>query len=101
MTEFTDAMLEAVSEYRRMRREGVSREDAQQGLALVIRDHWPKGREEPWRYYCDVCQDTGLRTVQKPSVVYGGADVPWKEPCQCLKGQTWHENHRPKGEADA
>ena len=93
---FVTAMVDALSEYRRMRIDGVSREDAVKGLALVVKESWPRGRAEPWKVYCESCQDTGLRTVKKPSTLYGGADAEWKEPCQCQKGRIWHENHQPK-----
>lgn len=88
---FVQAMTEAMAGYRTMRREGVSREDAVKGLALVVKEHWPRGRQEPWHVYCEDCQDTGLRTVRKPA-------AEWKEPCVCQKGRRWLENHTPKAE---
>lgn len=46
----------AMDEYRKMRAEGVSREDACRGIEAVLRDVFPLTKFPP---KCDVCDDTG------------------------------------------
>src|SRR3990167_11123563 len=93
-------LAQALSEYRAMRKAGVSRDDAIKGLELVLRDHLPKGRGEPWHYYCSDCQDTGLRRIEierlhrrgKPDPIdLYGEPASYLEPCICAQGREWAE----------
>ncbi len=96
---FATAALTAFAEAQTARRDGVSREDCAKGMALVLKDHWPRRpgqREEPWHHLCDVCRDIGLRDVLVTESIYGGEERPRMEPCVCAKGRAWHEAHQPK-----
>ncbi len=59
----TKAIIEAVRYRDTLRAEGASEADLAEGLERVVREAWPKPkhRTEPWRYRCDLCDDTGLR----------------------------------------
>jgi hypothetical protein len=96
---FAEAALAAFREAQTARRSGVSREDVAKGMALVLREHWPRrpgGRTEPWHYLCETCRDTGLRPVRVVEEIYGGEERERLTPCTCAKGQAWREAHRPK-----
>ncbi len=53
------AYTEAVTLMDARKADGVPFAERVKGLEQVIRAFWPKGRDEPWRYVCDVCRDTG------------------------------------------
>lgn len=97
---FVTAMRECMAEYRKARAAGVSQEDACKGIEAVIRDVWPKGRDEPWHYVCEECQDTGLRSVWKFVVLYQ-EKVEFKEACVCAKGRDWAAAHSPDREPES
>ena len=86
-------IMAALNERARMLREGVSEADVTRGLAAVLREHLPKGREEPWHYHCETCKDIGLRTVMIFAEIYQ-ENAPYTVPCTCPKGVAWRETHR-------
>jgi hypothetical protein len=59
---FVQVMQGAISEYTRMRSEGVSREDAIRGLEAELRGAWPKSVSK-FKPACDGCDDTGYREL--------------------------------------
>lgn len=92
---FATVMWNAVKSYLRMREEGVPREDALKGLELVVREHWPRGRQREWKYLCDDCRDTGWKSGRcrpyarcKPDHDYLDADREhdFVSPCHCGQG---------------
>lgn len=91
----------AMTEYHRMREQGVSREDACKGLEAVIREVWPKGTTK-FPPTCEVCEDPGWiertcwaeqRCGRKVCVDrHPSFEHAYVEPCHCLQG----ERHRRK-----
>lgn len=88
-------MWGAVESYLRMRADGVPREDALKGLELVVREHWPRGREREWKYLCETCRDTGWRYDEcrrfhrcKPEHddLHEERSHVYVTPCSCSKG---------------
>lgn len=55
---FVKAMQDTMDEYLRMRKEGVSREDAVKGIEAVLREVWPKPTTK-FPPACDGCEGTG------------------------------------------
>jgi hypothetical protein len=57
------AIMDALRYRDELKAKGVSPEDLAAGLERSVRDAWPKpvNRTQPWRYECDLCEDTGLR----------------------------------------
>lgn len=111
--------------WREMRVGGLSPEQADQALEKSIRDVWPKGREEPWHYVCELCNDTGLRLFvcrrgQRCNGISTRTDAPketpgkykrlcakhpdseyehdYVTPCLCERGDGWRD--KPKAPAD-
>lgn len=72
--------------------EGVSRDDRLNGLDIALRSAWPKGRDEPWRYNCENCDDTGLVMREcGGDAMCGRRKKPhyahtYGEPCWCSNG---------------
>jgi hypothetical protein len=74
--------------------DGASHEDANAIVATALREAWPRGREEPWRYNCEACEDSGWRPFS-----CGGDSLcgrrnrhhphTYVDPCQCAKGQAF------------
>jgi hypothetical protein len=100
------AVVEAVAEFRRMRREGVSVQDAAKGIEYVLRDAWPVTipEDDPRLHRaCLTCDDTGWepytarhRAVREP--------VQFVRFCHCLRGQNRLRNCEksdPKSDEDA
>jgi len=56
-------VLEAIAYRDGLKAKGASQTDLDAGLEAILRDRWPKphDRTTPWRYLCELCQDTGLR----------------------------------------
>lgn len=56
-------VLEAIAYRDELKRQGATPEDLDAGLEAILRDRWPAPRDRttPWRYLCELCQDTGLR----------------------------------------
>lgn len=86
-------LKDAWREYERMRREGVSRDDACRGLELILRDVFPA---TPYGPDCTICDDTGwriktcsdrLRCARRRCA---HADPEWEHTyavlCDCPKG---------------
>lgn len=56
------AAISAVLRVRdQMKADGASRAELDACVEQVVREVWPRGREEPWKYACPNCSDTGLR----------------------------------------
>lgn len=53
------AFKEATRISDQMKLDGASREDRDAYIATVLQEAWPKGRSQPWVYYCETCSDTG------------------------------------------
>lgn len=53
--------MDAVRSYEQLVANGMTKADALVSLERTIRAIWPKpkGRTEPWKFYCDDCLDTG------------------------------------------
>lgn len=90
----------------KMRADGASRADCDEAVATALREAWPKDRDEPWRYYCDRCIDTGwvvkacqqglcgrpFKLPKQASDDHTGQGTcrdghTYAEPCWCQKGQ--------------
>lgn len=69
----------------RMKADGVPKDERETFVATALREAWPKSRETPWVYYCDVCSDTGwaVRTC-----VQGSCGRPFKLPKQHADDRT-------------
>lgn len=51
--------MEAMRIWDAQKADGVSKDERVAGLEKTLREAWPRGREQPWRYLCDRCDDTG------------------------------------------
>lgn len=103
------AYTEAMTIMDAQKAEGVPFEERIKGLEQVIRTFWPQGREAPWVYLCQRCDDTGWEfrtcTAETPcgrpftlprqrSDDYTGRgrctpNHPYVVPCWCEKGQAF------------
>lgn len=93
---FARAMREAMTEYHRMREQGVSREDACRGLEAVIREAWPKALSK-FGPMCQACEDTGWRETSCTHAMRCGrrwcstATPEWDHlyvvACDCANGE--------------
>jgi hypothetical protein len=92
---FVVAMKSAMTEYLEMRKKGVSREDAVNGLELVLRESWP---QTPSKFgpACDACDDCGweiktchahARCGRQRCAMDPSHEHTYAVPCQCEKGQ--------------
>lgn len=92
---FVRAMLDAMDDYARVRKEGVSREDGVRGIEQVLRATWPKPPSK-FSAGCEGCEDTGWRELTcwsehrcgRQSCVEGhpSREHRYVEPCGCEKG---------------
>ncbi len=95
---FESILLQTFIEANRIREkavdDGASKADAIAIITNALRAAWPKGRNEPWKYICDVCDDTGWRFYQCPGDATCGrtkkvhAPHDYVEPCWCARGQS-------------
>lgn len=99
---FARAMEDAFPEYERMRREGVSREDACLGLEAIVRAHWPK-QTSKFTPSCQNCEDTGYREMRCWDRQQCGREKcarnPQEEhnyvvPCECAAGDRMRRKFR-------
>lgn len=101
------AFREAMQYVDQQREAGVPRDERLKGLDAVLREAWPKGRVEPWKYLCERCGDTGWEPKQctsatpcgRPFTLPGQAsddgtgrgrcapNHDYVVPCWCEKGQ--------------
>jgi hypothetical protein len=58
--QMADAIMAAVDVRQRLKADGATGGELENGLALVVKESWPKHRPEPWRYLCATCLDSGL-----------------------------------------
>ena len=97
---FVAVMTAAMGEYRRLWREGLSKEDAgRQVLEPAVRKHWPRRRKEPWRYDCEECKDIGLRSVWEYEEIYDGP-VEKMASCLCARGLAKAQRPKPPNDTD-
>jgi hypothetical protein len=85
-------VMRAVKEAEDLRAQGADAAAVASGLEAVIREHWPKGRPEDWRYLCAECDDYGRRVFSCPGDASCGRTFrhgphAYVEPCWCAKGQ--------------
>jgi len=90
-------MMEAIAARDRLKANGATGEDLDAGLAGVLRDVWPKGRERPWQHLCSACDDCGLQIKDCAGDAVCGRTFPHRPhtygvPCWCDKGA----RYRPK-----
>lgn len=98
---------EAMRIAEQMKADGASKEDREAYIAGVLKASWPKGREEPWRYLCEACDDSGwvIRTCVvegqcgRPFTLPGQASDDWTGRGRCAPGHTYAAPCScPKGE---
>jgi ferredoxin len=75
-----------------MLKDGATREAANDIVAKALEQAWPKGRNEPWRYLCESCQDSGWRVFRcRGDASCGRVRVhlehEYVQLCWCAKGQ--------------
>lgn len=99
-------MWEAVTDYLKARREGMSREDGVRGIEAVLRDVWPlrPTRVKP----CDFCGDTGYRETACNYAMRCGryrcstSGQEWEHayvvPCDCALGDKFRAKAHVSGE---
>jgi len=85
-------VMRAVDEAEELRAQGADAGAVATAIESVIREHWPKGREEDWRYLCAACSDYGWRISDCPGDATCGrtkrhAVHAYGEACWCPKGQ--------------
>lgn len=96
-------LIAALQHWAAQKADGVSLEEREAGLAKTLRAAWPKGREEPWRYLCESCEDTGLRTSDCAGDATCGRAKPhgphaFGEPCWCPLGARFRAKPKPTAE---
>jgi hypothetical protein len=93
-----------------MKAQGATREERDAFVAKALQAAWPKGREQPWHYLCEVCGDSGWRirtcvaqSCGRPFKLPGqasddhtgqgtcGPNHNYAEPCWCAKGRIQRE----------
>lgn len=90
----TKALIDAMAEARRMRREGVSEDDINRGFVELLRDLIPPKAS---RYdVCDLCGETGYQTVQYDHPAFGRVDA--KGYCLCSTGRRLWSGHQAQGD---
>ena len=87
-----------------MKAGGVEGDELNKGMEQVLREHWPRNRDQPWSYVCEKCQDYGAEIFNCPDVKCQ-RDKPhgphsYAIPCWCAKGRRFNEKQLPT-EADA
>jgi hypothetical protein len=106
---FVRAMWKAMALYREARGQGVSREDAGNGLELEIRAAWPKGVSK-FAPQCGSCDDTGWTEHTCWERHRCGREVCarnperqhlYVEPCGCANGDRMRKKIRTTEDAIA
>lgn len=104
---FAKAMLGAMADYDRVRREGVSHDDASRGLEAVLRESWP-GKTSKFAAVCDACDDTGYREMRcwdrqqcgrHKCATYPENEHNYVVPCECAAGDKKRGRQRTPDEA--
>jgi hypothetical protein len=82
--------------------EGVSLPERLRGLEQTLRAAWPRGRQEPWRFNCEQCEDRGLVMSTCPGVAEAtcGRERPhlahdFGRPCWCEGGARFRPKAKP------
>jgi hypothetical protein len=83
-------VMAAVEEAEGLRAQGLGAEAVAAGLETAVRERWPKGREDEWRYLCETCHDYGWREFQCSGDAACGrhrrhGPHTYAEPCWCDK----------------
>lgn len=91
-------LMDAMTEFARMRQQGVSHDDACRGLEGVLRDVWPASQYQP---ACAICEDVGWEErvcqhrVRCGRKWCGLAEPAWEHryvsPCACGAGDRHRE----------
>lgn len=106
---FVRAMRKAMGLYLDARREGVSREDAEKGLELELREAWPKSVSK-FAPACGSCDDTGWtehtcwerhRCGRKVCADNPERQHLFVEPCGCAAGDRMRKKIRTTEDAIA
>lgn len=58
--QMANVIMAAVDLRLRLKADGATGAELEDGLAAVVREAWPKHRPEPWHYLCATCADSGL-----------------------------------------
>lgn len=105
----TDSVLvqtfrEAMRLWDAQKADGVPFADRVTGLAKSLRQAWPKGRENEWKYLCSKCSDYGLEMQDCPGDATCGrphAHLPhdFGTPCWCSAGQRFRAQPKPGPDA--
>jgi len=85
---------EAIRFWDAQKADGVSIEARLEGLERTLREAWPRGREQPWVYLCEHCDDRGLHMRECAGTARGAicGRIALHEahefgtPCLCVKG---------------
>jgi hypothetical protein len=90
------AWRQALQLAEKMKAEGASASERQQYIANVVREAWPKMREEPWHYLCAACEDSGWiwhtcvnRSCGRPFKLPGQAGDDGTGQGRCQEGHTY------------
>lgn len=72
-------------------------------LEAVLRANFPEGREQPWRYLCEHCDDSGLRIADCPGDATCGRERKHGQhifgtPCWCQAGARFRQKPKPTPE---
>jgi len=84
-------IMRAVAEAQAMKAAGGDAAAIAAGLEVVVREAWPKGRENEWKYLCQDCNDYGWRVHSCSGDDTCGryrkhAEHEYVTPCWCAKG---------------
>ena len=82
-----------------MKASGVTGDTLNAGMAEVLKQHWPRQRQEPWHYVCERCCDSGAEHFECPEQKCD-RDFPhgphsFIRPCFCPKGRRFQEKPPP------
>ncbi len=102
----SSAVMEAIAIRDQMKADGVTGAELNAGLEGVLRDVWPKpkGRSEPWRVICKICDDTGAELKDCAGdgcgMANGHPHAPheYRRPCLCSKGARFRETTKGPGD---
>lgn len=116
-------IMRAVKEAEDLRSAGADAAAVASGLESVVRQRWPKRRQEPWHFDCKLCDGTGWRVKEctagarcgRPFKLPKASEDDWTgrgkcgewhsyvEPCLCDPGRSFRANllKEPRTSEDA